>query len=220
MSVIAIVPVREGSTRVKGKNFRNFLDGKSLLQIKLEQLVSSNEIDKIVVASNSEIAKKEAGRFGVDYQERTDYMCNDAKLHEYLMDMLQPNKNEDDVLWAMVTNPLFSDYDSCIKEYYVSRGTGYDSLVTTLDFRDFLVDEVSKRCINFDPGVNHTFTQNLPKWKQITGAVYMANVGLQRDMKYWMGRNPFYYDVSKIEAIEVDYMDDFKLAQIVARGMR
>ena len=48
----------------------------------------------------------------------------------------------------------------------------------------------------------------------------MANVKVQRDMKYWMGRNPFYYDVSKIEAIEVDYMDDFKLAQIVARGVR
>ena len=151
MSVIAIIPVREGSKRVKDKNFRDFLDGKSLLQIKLEQLVSSNEIDRIVVASNSEIAKKEASNFGVEYYERSNYMCNDARLHEYLLDMLQPYKNEDDVLWTMVTNPLFHDYDGCINAYQESLSLGHDSLVTTLDFRDFLVDEDSKRCINFDP---------------------------------------------------------------------
>ena len=220
MSVIAIVPVREGSKRVNDKNFREFFEGKNLLQLKLNQLTKSNKIDKIIVASNSKRAKLEAERFGVDFFERSDYMCNDAKLHEYLMEMLNPCDAVDDVLWAMVTNPLFEKYDSCIDAYYSSKQVGHDSLVTTLNFRDFLVEEDSKRCINFDPGVCHTFTQNLPKWKQITGAVYMANVGVQRDMKYWMGRNPFYYDVSKIEAIEVDYMDDFKLAQIVARGMK
>ena len=82
---------------------------------------------------------------------------------------------------------------------------------------DFLLDEKG-RCINFNPGPWHKFTQELPSWDQITGAAYIAEVEKQREVKYWMGISPYRFKVSKKEAIEIDYLDDFEIAQHVAPG--
>ena len=50
---VALVPVRTGSKRVKNKNFREFYDGKSLFDIKIDQLKSSKIFNKIYVSSDS-----------------------------------------------------------------------------------------------------------------------------------------------------------------------
>ena len=48
----AIVPVRQGSQRIKNKNFKDFT-GKNLLRIKLEVLKRIDIIDSIVVNTDS-----------------------------------------------------------------------------------------------------------------------------------------------------------------------
>ena len=53
-TITAIVPVREGSTRLKNKNVAPFA-GTNLLLYKLEQLKKVPEITKIVVSSDSDI---------------------------------------------------------------------------------------------------------------------------------------------------------------------
>ena len=55
---VAIIPIRKNSQRIKNKNFINFYKGKSLLELKIEQLKKVNEIDEIVVSSDSLKAKK------------------------------------------------------------------------------------------------------------------------------------------------------------------
>ena len=55
---VAIVPVRTGSKRVKNKNFREFYNGESLFDIKIEQLKSTKLFDKIYVSSDSAMVKK------------------------------------------------------------------------------------------------------------------------------------------------------------------
>ena len=49
--IVAIIPIRKNSQRVKNKNFKNFYKGKSLLEIKVKQLKKVIEIDKIVISS-------------------------------------------------------------------------------------------------------------------------------------------------------------------------
>lgn len=220
MSNIAIIPVREGSTRVKNKNFRNFYKDKSLLDIKIEQLKKCDNFSDIVVASNSHQAKKTADYYGVQFIPRSDYMCNSARLHEYTLDMISHFSPEDIVTWAMVTNPFFIRYDEAIDAYTskVLKEKIHDSVVTTVPFNDFLLDEKS-RCINFNPGPWHKFTQELPSWDQITGAAYIASVKKQRELKYWMGTSPYKFKVSKKEAIEIDYLDDFEIACLLAPGV-
>ena len=55
--IVAIIPIRKNSQRIKNKNFKKFFKNKSLLEIKIEQLKKIKEIDKIVVSSDSKKAQ-------------------------------------------------------------------------------------------------------------------------------------------------------------------
>ena len=65
--VVALVPVREGSQRVKGKNFIPFGDGKSLLEIKIHALKDADCFDHIYVSSDSDRAREVALENGVEF---------------------------------------------------------------------------------------------------------------------------------------------------------
>mgnify|MGYP002852238174 CR=1 FL=1 len=73
---VAIIPIRKNSQRIKNKNFINFYKGKSLLELKIEQLKKVNEIDEIVVSSDSLKAKKIADKYKISFQERDKYYAS------------------------------------------------------------------------------------------------------------------------------------------------
>ena len=56
--IVAIIPIRKNSRRIKNKNFINFYKGNSLLEIKIKQLKKINKIDKIIVSSDSVLTRK------------------------------------------------------------------------------------------------------------------------------------------------------------------
>ena len=62
--IVAIIPIRKNSQRIKNKNFRKFFNNKSLLEIKIEQLKKVKLIDKIVVSSDSKKAEQISRKYG------------------------------------------------------------------------------------------------------------------------------------------------------------
>ena len=72
--IVAIIPIRKNSQRVKNKNFKNFYKGKSLLEIKVKQLKKVSEIDKIVISSDSLKAERIAKKYKVSFHKRESIM--------------------------------------------------------------------------------------------------------------------------------------------------
>ena len=56
-NLVAVVPVRKGSQRVKNKNFKPFY-GKNLLIHKIEVLKKINQINEIIINTDSDEAIK------------------------------------------------------------------------------------------------------------------------------------------------------------------
>ena len=54
MGVLAIIPARKSSKRLKNKNFKNF-NGKPLIYWTIQKALKSKYIDKILVTTDSEI---------------------------------------------------------------------------------------------------------------------------------------------------------------------
>ena len=54
--ITAVVPIRKGSQRIIDKNFIPFVDGMSLLEVKLEMLKRISVIDEIKVNTDSDKA--------------------------------------------------------------------------------------------------------------------------------------------------------------------
>ena len=72
---VALIPVREGSKRVKKKNFRNFHDNKSIFDIKVEQLKKSKLISSIYVSSDSKMVEKLCKEKGIKFLKRESRYC-------------------------------------------------------------------------------------------------------------------------------------------------
>ena len=212
---VAIIPVREGSERVKNKNFKKFVNNESLLHLKIKQLKNQKLIDKIYVSSNSKKAEKIADNLNVNFVKRPNYYCGSkAKLHEYNTYMLESIPGNPEVVWGLVTAPLFSEYDKIIKKYISNKKEGFDSLITTIKYNDFLIDENAKP-LNCAFGIWHLFTQHLKIQNQITGSVYIAKKSDQINWQYWFGPNPYMHEVKKFQSIDIDDNEDFEIAQIL-----
>ena len=67
--LVAVVPVRKGSQRVKNKNLKKFSDT-NLLTFKIETLKKVKRIDKIIVNTDSDEAVEIAKKLNVDFKKR------------------------------------------------------------------------------------------------------------------------------------------------------
>ena len=76
MSITAIIPVREGSRRLKNKNVAPFA-GTNLLINKINQLKQVKEISNIVVSSDSDLMLSMAKSQGVDIHKRAIEFCDE-----------------------------------------------------------------------------------------------------------------------------------------------
>lgn len=210
---VALIPVREGSQRVKAKNFRKFSSYENLLQLKIRQLKRCSQIDEIYVSSDSKRAEDTALAEGVKFLYRDPYMCgNEARLYEYNTYMLQTIPEENPVvMWTLVTSPLYHRYDEAIS-VYKTMDPSYDSLVAVYPYHEFLINEHG-RPINCAFGHWHLLTQELPKAFQITNGLYMAPKQRQIEWKYWFGLKAYLHQISKLECIDIDYEQDFVMAE-------
>jgi len=210
--IVALVPVREGSERVEGKNFRPFVNNKSLLELKIEQLKRARCFDHIYVSSDSEKAENIAVSKGVEFLPRAAEMCRSdicwADAVGHIMGTIQGNPI---VMWALTTSPLFSNFTDTVQKFLQNRKQ-HDSLITVLPKKSFFLNKYG-RGINYNPGYWHPYSQELETYYEVTGACYM---GLKSDMvkwKYWFGIRPYLYTVSFIESIDIDTQEDFIMAQ-------
>ena len=135
-NITAIIPVRAGSQRVKGKNFKAF-SSSNLLEIKINQ-VKQLPVDRIIVNTDSQEAIRIAKKHNVEFFEREPYYasskCNGSEYHEYLAKVT----NAENLLIAQVTCPLIKtkSYLSAIQKFFTSN---CDSIMSVHKFQNFLL---------------------------------------------------------------------------------
>jgi len=208
---VALIPVREGSQRVKGKNFIEFIDGKSLLDIKIEQLKNTGCFEHIYLSSDSDNVCKIAQEKGVKFLKRkTKYCQADVRWAECIKHIIGTIPGNPLVTWALTTSPLFYNFEEALKQFNASKD--HDSLVAVLAKKSFFLNKDGKG-INFETGYQHPYSQELETYYEITGACY---IGKKEDMfkwSYWFGPKPLLFEVSETESVDVDTPDDFAIGQ-------
>ena len=134
--IVAIIPCRAGSKRVKNKNFRPFC-GSTLLDIKIE-MVKQLPVKRIIVNTDSQLAQEIAKKHGIESVKRPAYFasskCSNSQYHEYLGNSVS-NKN---VLIAQVTSPMV-EKDSYFKAINMFYNQQVDSLISVTSFKNFII---------------------------------------------------------------------------------
>lgn len=207
--LVAVVPVRAGSQRVKDKNFRPFA-GKSLLEYKLE-LVKALPVDDIIVNTDSEEAIEIAKSMGVSYHRREPYFasskCSNSEFHHYLAKVTEAK----DLLVAQVTEPLIkkASFLEAIDLYFEKD---CDSLMSVKVLKEFIWYKGEPLNYTLDNTPN---SQDLPEYLVPTFGLVIVNRNSMLETRSYIGNKPFFYKVSQEEAIDIDTELDFEFAEYI-----
>ncbi len=211
--ITAVIPVREGSRRLKNKNVAPFA-GTNLLLNKIEQLKKVSYIKRIVVSSDSDMMLKMAESAGALTHKRAPEYCDEkTKTFGEVVRHIAENVAGEDILWATCTSPLVfpRTYTRAIEEYYPALEKGYDSLVSFEIIKRFLWNE--KGPMNYELGLKHVPSQELPNLYIVTDGILLAPRRKMIEWSYFHGHNPYKFIIDKRTAVDIDDGLDLAIAR-------
>tara|TARA_E500000178_G_C17033071_1_gene761657 strand:+ start:1334 stop:1999 length:666 start_codon:yes stop_codon:yes gene_type:complete len=213
-NITAIIPVRKNSVRLKNKNFINFVNKKSLLEIKIDQLKKVKYIDNIVVSSDSLKAKVIAKKKGVKFHLRDKYFasskCSGGKFFKNLAESIPG----DYIVYCPCTSPVITDktYSNFFKKFLRLRKK-YDSFNTVSELKTFIWKNHTP--LNYDL-LNAPNSQDLPgNYHALTFGINIISKDKMIKYKNIVGKNPKFTILNKFESIDVNDKIDFELAKFI-----
>lgn len=225
-NVAFFLPVRAGSQRVKNKNTKPFAGIKGgLLENKLRQLSTMKNVKEVILSTNDELSIEIAEAIKPSFKKlrvlrRPDCLCDSSTNLKDLIRYVHGITKCDHILWGHVTTPLVPGamYDAAVKCYREALKNGYDSLVGVSPFRNFLLD-AEGRMVNNTTGLEWPRTQDLTPLYEINHTMFIAPRKLYAEGRR-SGSHPKLYELDKIRSHDVDWNDDFAIAEALYKYLR
>lgn len=220
--LVALLPMKAHSARVKSKNFREFA-GKPLFRWILDTLLSVEEIDKVIINTDARDILAEHGlRDGdaggrVMIRDRRPEICGDfVSMNVVLADDIA-NVESDSYLMTHTTNPLLAagTIRAAVAQYAAKREAGEaDSLfaVNRIQTRFYREDGSP---VNHDPD-NLIRTQDLEPWFEENSNIYIFNRKSFASTDARIGSRPVMFTTPPLESIDIDNAEQWVLAEAVA----
>jgi len=208
--VKALIAARSGSVRVQNKNIRPFA-GSTLLEVKIEQLKRISNIDGIVVNSNDDEILAIADRMGVETVKRDPYYASNTVSMSDVYKNMAENMDCDIIVYANCTNPVINDETIfSIVDFYEKNKEQYDSVNSAHLVKEFMFKD--NLPINYD--LRHQpRSQDLPDISALNFAVNVLDRQSMIDCKNVVGVKPYLFNISQIEATDIDNPIDFFIAE-------
>jgi N-acylneuraminate cytidylyltransferase len=211
MKIVAIVPIKKKSLRVKNKNFR-LINKKPLYQYTLEKLKYCN-FDEFYVDSDSDKVRAYCKKNKIKFIERLSKLSSkNANGNELLLYHSKIIKAEV-YFQIFVTSPLLkiSTINNCINRLKKNIKK-YDSILTIQKIYSWFW--FNKKPINYNPRVLPRSQDARPMILETTGLYGITKKSLFK-YKSRIGKKPFFYEVSDDENIDLDNEKDFRFLEFV-----
>jgi N-acylneuraminate cytidylyltransferase len=206
------------SSRIKNKNIRPFYGEKSLFDIKAEQILAFEKPENVYVSSENPIVEKLCEKYQFNFMLRDPSLCgNEIYQPDLVKALTDPIPGDDDIAWIQVTSPLFNDFQRALKEWSQVKDQ-YDSLTAVKRFKGHLLDETANP-VNYAFGYWHKVSQKLPPLYTVLWSLFILKRETVNRFHYHIGVNPHLF-VTESMTIDIDYEDDFELAQIVYKKLQ
>jgi len=213
--IVALVPMRQHSERIPGKNYRNFA-GRPLYHFIVLSLSNCPLINQIVIDTDSRVIMEDAIRHFPHVQliERPEHLRDGrVPMNEVLIYDTSVVK-ADYYLQTHSTNPLLrSETITKALRLFLENVSLYDSLfsVTRLQVRLW---DTNGKAINHDPHVLLR-TQDLPPVYEENSCLYIFSGEKLRERHNRIGEKPLMYEIDRAEAWDIDEEIDFQIAEFL-----
>ena len=217
--VVALLPMKANSERVRGKNFRLF-HGKPLFQWVLSALLGAKEIDLVVINTDARNILAEHGLVDSDrvlIRDRKPDICGDlVSMNLVLADDIA-NVPADLYLMTHTTNPLLltSTIQEALSLYCSCKAQGTaDSVFAVNKFQTrFYRRDAS--AVNHDPN-RLIRTQDLEPWYEENSNFYIFSRASFAATNARIGQRPRMFEMRKTEAIDIDDQESWDMAEAMA----
>lgn len=211
MKTVAYIPIKLNNERTPGKNIKKMFNGKSIVQILQETLVRLNNLDEIYVFCSDERIK-EYLIDGVKFLKRPEFLDTKQATPNDIIDEFMKLVDADVYMVSHATSPFVSveHFEECINA--VKSGE-FDSSFTAQKLQKLLWKS-NGTPLNFDPE-NVPRTQDLEPYYDEVSAAYVFTKEMYMKNKRRIGLKPHITVVSELESIDIDYPEDFEIANAV-----
>ena len=210
--LVAVIPVRKGSQRVKNKNLKKFADT-NLLTFKIETLKKVKRIDKIIINTDSEEAIKIAKKHNVEYKKREDYYASSECTNSEFWSHIAENTKSEFIIFTNCTSPLIKveTYDEIIDSFDISYPT-HDSVNTVSELKEYLY--LNQKPLNFNPDKAPN-SQDLPNVIKLNFAVNIIRRNTMFKKKSLVGYKPSFYSLNDVESLDINTSYEFEYAEFL-----
>lgn len=211
-NIVAIVPVKGNSVRVKKKNLTKFANS-NLFKIKLKQLKKTDCFKKIIISSESKkilnYAKKNG--FGIHLRDRF-FSTSKVPMSDVYKNIASEVDGEY-IAWINVTNPLCDEYiyQSAVKKFK-TISKNYDCFLSAVKNKQNYF--YKNKPINFKRSP-WPRSQDL---QPLISLPFAISILKRKDMVKWgscVGKKPFFYFLNSLVATDIDDQSSFKIAELL-----
>lgn len=215
--VVALLPMKANSERVKGKNFRD-LAGKPLFRWILDELLSVEEIDMVVINTDARHILSENGLVETDrvlIRDRKDELCGDfVSMNLILADDIEAVQ-ADTYIMTHTTNPLITaeTIQAGLTKFHNAKDKDSLFSVNKIQTRFYREDGSA---VNHDPD-NLIRTQDLEPWFEENSCLFYFTSDSFAKTKARIGESPMMMVTPPLESLDIDEPHDWEMVTSLAQ---
>ena len=218
MKIVAMIPARMGSKRVKAKNLR-LIDGKPLIEYVLDTVSKVNVFDEVYVNSEDEIFTEIADKYGVKFYKRPEKLSSDTATNdEFAYDFLK-NVECDVLIQILPTSPFIT-----VEEIKKFTQKMIDDALDTL----ISVEHKQIACVYKGEAINYErIAKNPPSQTMTPVMAYATSVMGWTSISFINNYDKYgvayhggdckinYFELRGLSTIDIDREEDFRLAEAI-----
>ncbi len=218
--VVALLPVKQHSERVPGKNFRD-LSGRPLIRWMVDNLLGVSAIETIVINTDApeEVSRSLGGAEGrILIRERRTEICGDlVSMNLIIEDDLQ-SVSAATYIMTHATNPFLSSetIQSALDRYRTAVETGESDSLFSVNKHQTRFYRTDASAINHDPAVLIR-TQDLEPWFEENSGLYIFSAASFQKTGARIGESPLLFETPRLESVDIDDVEDWMMAEAIAQ---
>lgn len=218
-SVVALLPIKANSERIRGKNFRNFAN-KPLCRWILDSLLAVPEIDQVVINTDARALLAEHGVVDggrVLIRDRKPEICGDfVSMNKVLADDVE-NVPADFYLMTHATNPLLrpATIQNALATFSSAIHTDTADSLFSVNRHQTRFYREDASAVNHDPN-NLIRTQDLEPWYEENSILYLFTKDSFSSTNARIGHRPALFETPPLESVDIDDQPGWILAEIIA----
>ena len=207
MKIVAIIPIKSKSTRVKRKNFIKVHNGKPLYKYFLDKIKKCN-FDEIYVDSDSKEIMNFCNKNKINFIKRKKNLAQDNANGNDLLNYHSSIITSDLYFQLFITAPMMSikTINKCIN--FLKLNNKFDSIFTCHKIYSWFW--FNQKPVNYKPETLPRSQDAKPIVMETTGLYGIRNKTLKK-YKCRIGKKPYFFEVTKKEALDLDTKEDFKI---------